>query len=54
MHTKKPSNEIEEFVSGDLCLYGVSLTILEKIYFINILVNFLEYVIIIGLWLVEI
>jgi len=24
MHTKKPSNEIEEFVSGDLCLYGGS------------------------------
>lgn len=24
-HTKTPANEIEEFVNGDLCLYGVSL-----------------------------
>lgn len=25
MHTKTPTNEIEEFVNGDLCLYGVYL-----------------------------
>lgn len=23
MHSKTPNNEIEEFVSGNLCLYGV-------------------------------
>lgn len=30
MHTKSPNNEIEEFVNGNLCLYGVSLIITRK------------------------
>lgn len=25
LHSKTPRNEIEEYVSGDVCLYGVSL-----------------------------
>lgn len=27
LHSKTPNNEIEEYVSGDVCLYGVSLLI---------------------------
>lgn len=27
MHTKTQSNEIQEFIAGKLCLYGVSLSV---------------------------
>lgn len=31
MHSKTPNNEIEEYVNGDLCLYGVSKKLYKKI-----------------------